>query len=257
MEKKGIGMKGVSYIIKNTIGMFIILLLIVVSIYYWNNVLTKEAKTITEGGEEDIIEKKHTKTETPVQSRFIIEGLSEEIVKKIQGLSWKKEAPVGLGDLRYVQVTYWGFDGKEHIGELIVNREVAEEAVEIFRELYTAKFPIEKIRLIDEYNADDELSMEDNNSSALNFRPIMGTNKLSKHSYGLAIDINPVQNPYITKDKVLPPNSLEYVDRSNVRKGMIVEGDVCYNAFTSRGWTWGGSWKTMKDYQHFQKELHN
>ncbi len=158
--------------------------------------------------------------------------------------------------MAYVQITHWGFDDKEHTGEIILNKKVAGEVVEIFRELHEAKFPIEKIRIIDEYDANDELSMLDNNSSAFCYREIAGSNgKLSNHSYGIAIDINPIQNPYVKNNMVLPESGKEYLDRTNVRKGMIVEGDVCYNAFKQRGWTWGGDWNSLKDYQHFEFKL--
>lgn len=187
---------------------------------------------------------------------FTFESLPEEIVNKINGISWKQGAPVELDDLSYVKVMYWGFDEEEHIGELIVHRKVAEEITQIFKELHEAKFPIEKIRLIDEYDANDDLSMEDNNTSAFCYREVAGKKgTLSKHSYGIAIDINPVQNPYIKGEKISPLEGKEYKDRKNVKKGMIVKDDICYKAFKERGWIWGGEWKTIKDYQHFQKQI--
>ena len=192
------------------------------------------------------------KEEIPVFSK---NKLVEENINRIKGLSWKPDAPVKLDELRYIKVTYWGFDDKNHIGELVVHEKVADEVVEIFKELYEAKFPIEKIKIIDEYNADDNLSMDDNNTSSFNYRVVAGTKTLSKHSYGLAIDINPVQNPYIKGQAIQPKKGKKYTDRSNIRKGMIVRGDVCYKAFVSRGWIWGGEWKTVKDYQHFQKDV--
>jgi hypothetical protein len=187
---------------------------------------------------------------------FNFEPLSEEVINKINGVSWKQGAPVELKDLSYVKVLHWGFDGKEHIGELIVHKKVAKEVAQIFRELYEAKFPIEKIKLIDEYNANDDLSMEDNNTSAFCYREVAGKKgTLSKHSYGIAIDINPIQNPYIKGEKISPAAGKEYKNRKNVKKGMIVKGDICYKVFKERGWIWGGEWKTLKDYQHFQKQI--
>jgi len=186
---------------------------------------------------------------------FSSRELAEININRINGVSWKPEAPVRIEELRYIEVTYWGFDDKTHLGELVVHKDVSDEVLEIFKELYETKFPIDKIRLIDEYNADDDSSMDDNNTSSFNFRVVAGTDKLSKHSYGLAIDINPVQNPYIKGDTVSPQKGKEYVDRSDIRKGMIIKGDTCYNAFINRGWIWGGEWKTMKDYQHFQKDI--
>lgn len=184
---------------------------------------------------------------------FAYAPLSEEVTARITGISYKENDEIKLENLVYVQISYWGFDDKEHIGEIIVNEKVADEIVEIFKELYEAKYPIERIRIIDEYDANDELSMLDNNTSAFCYREIAGSNgKLSKHSYGIAIDINPVQNPYVKNDVILPETGKEYLDRDNVRKGMIVEGDACHEAFKKRGWTWGGDWNSLKDYQHFE-----
>lgn len=186
---------------------------------------------------------------------FTNEALTKKIVDRVSGVSWREEAPVGLEDLSYITVTHWGFDQQEYIGELIVHKEVGEEVLEIFQELYEAKFPIEKMRLIDEYKADDHLSMEDNNTSAFCFRVIEGSQKISNHGYGVAIDINPIQNPYIKNNRIVPLAGKEYVNREDIRKGMIIKGDPCYRAFTSRGWTWGGEWKIVKDYQHFEKVI--
>lgn len=191
-----------------------------------------------------------------VVDSFTFEPLSKEVISRIKGVSWKNGAPVKLDDLSYVKVVYWGFDNKEHIGELVVHKKVAEEITQIFKELYEAKFAIEKMKLIDEYGASDDLSMADNNTSAFCFREVAGKKgTLSKHSYGIAIDINPVQNPYVKGKRISPEAGKEYMDRVNVRKGMVVKNDICYKAFKERGWIWGGEWKTLKDYQHFQKTI--
>ena len=195
------------------------------------------------------------KQEEVFEEVFKSEDIPKHIEEKITGVSWNENALVGIKDLKYLTVTYVGFDQKRHTGELVVHEKVADEVIDIFKELYQAGFEIEKIRLIDEYGADDELSMADNNSSAFCFRNVDGTKSLSKHSYGIAIDINPVQNPYIRNSKISPQQGIEYGDRKNMRQGMIVPGDACYTAFKSRGWTWGGEWNTMKDYQHFQKKI--
>ncbi|MDF2545208.1 MAG: D-alanyl-D-alanine carboxypeptidase [Anaerosolibacter sp.] len=190
------------------------------------------------------------------QLSFTVSVLPYEIIEKIDGVSWKIGSPVALEQLAYVKVLYWGFDGETHEGELVVHGAVAEEILEIFQILYESKFPIEKIRLVDEYGGNDDLSMEDNNTSAFNFREVADSKGvLSKHSYGIAIDINPIQNPYVTGGKISPAAGKNYIDRTVVQKGMIVKGDVCYKAFTDRGWTWGGEWKSLKDYQHFQKSI--
>jgi hypothetical protein len=185
---------------------------------------------------------------------FEYHPIDKEIEKIINGVSWKQNNTVKIDDLCYVKVTYWGFDDKPHIGELIVSKDIGKEVIEIFKELYAAKFPIEKMKLIDEYDAVDSKSMEDNNTSAFCYREVDGKpGKLSKHSYGIAIDINPVQNPYVYKDKVSPESGRAYLNREKLAKGMITGKDACYKAFTSRGWSWGGNWKYEKDYQHFQK----
>ncbi len=161
-----------------------------------------------------------------------------------------------ISDLRYLQVPLLGFDGQEHVGELIVHQTVADEVEEIFIEIFQAKFPIEKMRLIENYEADDTASMEDNNSSAFCYRfAVAKPNILSKHSFGLAIDVNPLYNPYVKKDLILPKNGTRFADRTLVEKGMIFPGDPCHQAFCKRGWTWGGSWPDRQDYQHFEKEL--
>lgn len=197
-----------------------------------------------------------TPTVAAFSQSFEILPIDEEIEKRVSGVSWKQGSPVSLDNLSYVRVIYWGFDDKQHEGELIVHESVAQEVAEIFKELYEKKFPIEKIRLIDEYAADDSKSMEDNNTSGFCCREVAGKpGKLSKHSYGLAIDINPVQNPYIYKDEIAPTSGRLYTDRADIKKGMIQEKDACYTAFTSRGWQWGGAWKYEKDYQHFQKNI--
>ena len=188
---------------------------------------------------------------------FYVSVVGDADFERINGNSWKPGCPVEVGDLRILSLTYVDFDGRSHVGEMICHRLVADELADIFRELFELGFPIEKIRLIDEYGSDDLLSMEDNNTSAFNYRTISGSANLSKHAYGLAVDINPVQNPY-TEDGgeyVSPEAGHDYLDRGNSRPGMITRGDAVYNAFVSRGWFWGGDWKYQIDYQHFQKDI--
>lgn len=181
--------------------------------------------------------------------------IPENIVAKMKKYSWKKNCPVPIKDLYYVQVPYWGYDNNVHQGELIVHKKVAKEVLYIFRELFYAKFPISKMKLIDEYQGSDDKSMEDNNTSAFNFRPITGRkNVYSNHSYGLAIDINPLVNPFVTKKKVYPEKGKKYVNRKIKAPGLIRKNDFCYKLFKKHGWSWGGDWRTMKDYQHFEKK---
>ena len=155
--------------------------------------------------------------------------------------------------LQSVKVAYINLDGETQMGELIVHHELAEEVVDIFEEIYNCKFPIEKMITIDYYNCNDDKSMEDNNTSAFNYRMVSGSRKLSDHSYGRAIDINPLLNPYIRKRDIQPKNGKKYVDRTQNEKGMILQEDCVVKAFKSRGWQWGGDWKYSKDYQHFYK----
>lgn len=192
--------------------------------------------------------------------KFYYEEITQEIKDRINGKSYGTSCDVPYDDLRYVKVLYYGFDGDTHEGELIVNKAIAEDIVEIFHELYDQRYPIEQMALVDDYNADDNASMAADNTSAFNYRVIdNGTGKLSVHSYGLAIDINPLYNPYVRKINgetvVSPDNGTEYADRSLGCEYYIKEGDACYKAFTERGFTWGGDWKNSKDYQHFQKDL--
>ena len=168
--------------------------------------------------------------------------------------SWHKGCPVGPDQLRLLSLDFVGFDGAVHRGELIVNADRATEVAHIFGDLYFGRFPIERMETVDKYNSDDDASMAANNTSAFNCRAITGGTAWSNHSYGRAIDINTVQNPYISgSGAVYPPNGAPYVDRTLTAPGMIHAGDLTEQAFTSRGWTWGGSWDTPIDYQHFEK----
>lgn len=190
---------------------------------------------------------------------FSYEPINDEVKQRIYGLSYKEDCTVPYEELRYVRVRYIDFYGLMQEGELICNKAIAQDLVEIFYELYQASYPIEKIRLIDEYNADDDLSCLDNNTSCFNYRVVGGSTNLSKHALGLAIDINPFYNPYVTYpngvERISPPGSEPYADRSLDFPYKIDESDLCYQLFAAHGFTWGGHWKTLKDYQHFQKAL--
>ncbi|MBR7008969.1 MAG: M15 family metallopeptidase [Ruminococcus sp.] len=180
-------------------------------------------------------------------------GLPDEIKKKIDGVSYHENHDVGLDELAYLKMQYVDFNGQTQTGEMIVHQSLAREVLEIFSELYRAGYQIEKMRLVDEYDADDERSMADNNSSAFNYRVVADTDMISMHGYGRAIDINPLINPYIVGEKIMPANGAEYADRSKKFAHKIDHDDLCYKLFKERGWTWGGDWKTQKDYQHFYK----
>lgn len=189
-----------------------------------------------------------------VEPIFSYSPIPDSIKNKMLGLSIPKSQPISFDSLSYLRLTYYGFDENTHVGEMIVNKDIAPDVVDSFKEVYYKKYPIEKIKLIDEYNADDELSMADNNTSSFAYRTIKGTNVISNHGKGLAIDINPLQNPHVVGNTASPKEGETYIDRSNVRKGIIIEGDDLYNAFVSRGFSWGGHWKNP-DYQHFERKL--
>ena len=185
---------------------------------------------------------------------FSCSTIPEEIQKDMKGKSLPENAQIDTEDLAYVTVSYYGFDEKLHQGEIVVHQKLGEEVVEIFRELYEKKYPIEKVERIDQYDANDVKSMEANNSSGFCYRLVEGTNRLSNHAKGCAIDINPLQNPQIKNGIVYPSVSEKFANRENREKGMIEKGDAVYQAFIKRGWKWGGEWKNP-DYQHFEKEI--
>ncbi|MEP6758716.1 MAG: M15 family metallopeptidase [Actinomycetota bacterium] len=168
------------------------------------------------------------------------------------GLSWHAGCPVGLHDLRLLKLTYWGFDRAPHPGKLVVHRRWADKIARVFAKLYDARFPIRRMRLVDRYGANDMRSMRADNTSAFNCRYRDGVCcTWSQHAFGRAIDINPVQNPYVGPWGVSPPNGSDYVDRSPIRRGMLSRHDRAWWAFHAIGWSWGGSWSWPIDYQHF------
>ena len=165
--------------------------------------------------------------------------------------SYRAGCPVGPAELRTVRVTYWGFDGRAHDGRLVVRRRVAADVVAVFRRLYAARFPIRRMLPVSAYRGSDDASMAADNTSAFNCRFVGGTRRWSMHAYGEAIDVNPVENPYVQGVRVSPPAGLRYLDRTRRRPGMVVEGDAVVRAFAAVGWRWGGRWTGSKDYQHF------
>ncbi|MEK6275692.1 MAG: M15 family metallopeptidase [Actinomycetota bacterium] len=167
--------------------------------------------------------------------------------------SWHSGCPVSPAALRRVRLTYWGFDGRAHTGALVVNHGAVRDLVIVFKRLYGARFPIKRMRLIDAYGGNDERSLAADNSSAFNCRYVVGPGprRWSTHAYGLAIDVNPVENPYIEGGQVHPRAGRAYLDRSKVRPGMAVRRGVLVNAFARVGWQWGGRWQGTPDYQHF------
>ncbi|MFQ9934305.1 MAG: M15 family metallopeptidase [Lachnospiraceae bacterium] len=195
-----------------------------------------------------------------IDSLFFKEEIGDEVMSRIMGISYKENNNISLGELNYIRVLHVGFDDMVHIGELIVNKAIADDIIDIMKILYNNKYPIEKMLLVDEYGGDDITSMSDNNTSAFNYRLIANTDMLSNHAMGMAIDINPLYNPYVTADKegninISPENGSGYADRTKDFMYKIDEFDLCYKLFISYGFSWGGSWSRSKDYQHFEKTI--
>lgn len=172
-------------------------------------------------------------------------------LRERMGSTWQPGCPVGLRDLRYVRVSFWGFDDRPHTGEVIVHRSVAHDITDAFATLYRARFPIEAMRIATSVDLEARPTGDGNGSGGFVCRPIRRGSSWSAHSYGLAIDINPFQNPYRRGDFVLPERASAYLDRDRVRPGMIRPGGVVVRAFADIGWFWGGRWETPRDYMHF------
>jgi D-alanyl-D-alanine carboxypeptidase len=171
---------------------------------------------------------------------------------QMTGVSWHPGCPVPLTDLRLITLTYRGFDGRDHTGRLIANRDAATALVAVFRRLYAAHFPIRQMAPVYRYAGDDFRSIEADNTSAFNCRAATGSSKWSEHAYGRAIDVDPIENPYVSGGTTSHRASRPYLDRSRHRAGMAYEGGILVEAFRSVGWGWGGSWTgVVRDYQHF------
>jgi hypothetical protein len=167
--------------------------------------------------------------------------------------SWHHGCPVAPAQLRRLRVTYWGFDRRAHIGTLVVNFRAVRPLVNVFSRLYAARFPVRRMRPIDAYGGNDERSLAADNTAAFNCRYAIaaGPKRWSSHAYGLAVDVNPVENPYLDRGRVHPRAGRAYLDRSRPRPGMAVPGGMLVRAFASVGWQWGGRWSASPDYQHF------
>ena len=189
--------------------------------------------------------------------KFCQEEITDAVFSRMMGKSYKEECTTPREELRYLRVLHYNKVGEELQGELVCHKDIADDLLAIFRELYQAKYPIERMVLIDEYDADDEASMRANNTSAFNFRKASGMRTLSKHSTGMAIDINPLYNPLVKhregRTRVYPSNATPYIDRTQDFPYKIVKGDLCYRLFKKYGFSWGGDWRSSKDYQHFEK----
>lgn len=193
------------------------------------------------------------------ESRFTISTLSDSVIQRMLGRSlpagkeaWARET------LRHLWVLHVGTDGKTHLGELVCNKAIASSLRSIFLQLYRDGYCIESIRLVDEYGGNDDLSMQHNNTSCFNYRTVEGTNRLSNHGRGLAIDVNPLYNPWVHSGRVSPAEGRPYAfNRSKVKAPVPIIGtsDRAYRLFRKHGFTWGGAWRSSKDYQHFEKKI--
>ena len=189
---------------------------------------------------------------------FSVNAIPDSSFALMKGRSFKADCTVPRSSLRYILCLHRDDGGRSIVGEMVVNKAIAKDVLEIFRQLYEAGYPIERMRLIDYWDADDERAMTANNSSSFNFRFISHTNKVSKHGMGMAIDINPLYNPYTKtladgKTIVEPAAGKPYLDRQRKYKYKIERGDLCFRLFSKYGFHWGGDWQSVKDYQHFEK----
>jgi hypothetical protein len=177
------------------------------------------------------------------------------LLEKMRASTWHPGCPVPPEDLRQLTLSYRDFNGKPATGTLIVHKDVAQEIIQIFQDLFQHGFLIEKMTPVEDYNGDDNASMAANNTSAFNCRDVTGQpGKFSNHSWGRAVDINPLTNPYIKGDTVLPPEGRRYLDRTKEFAGSILSGSFIVKRFAQAGWQWGGTWTDRKDYQHFEKQ---
>lgn len=183
--------------------------------------------------------------------RGVVAPISAALARRMTGVSWRPGCPVGLSDLRAVKVSFWGFDDSGHSGTLIVHRRVAEQVVRVMSRLFAARFPIRRMVPVDVYGGDDFRSIEADNTSAFNCRAATGTSHWSEHAYGRAIDLDPLENPYVSGGRTSHSASRRYLDRSLRLPGMIRGSDAVVEAFAAEGWGWGGAWSGVRDYQHF------
>ena len=190
-----------------------------------------------------------------IEESFYYTEITDEIKDRIVGKSYPsdvKNAKIGFEELNYLHILYYDFENEVQEGEIICNKAIRDDLLEVFQELYEAKYQLCSVRLVDDFDANDEMSMEANNTSCFNYREIRDTGVLSRHGLGLAIDINPLNNPCVIGDSYEPLTAGEFVDRSKDFDHKIDEDDLAYKLFTEHGFFWGGSWKSVKDYQHFE-----
>jgi len=221
-----------------------------------NNATTAPA-ALTEWQAGQTVTEAEIKAYGGLEKCFAAEPIPDGVWQRMQGKTYKENPYIGRGDLRHIRALHWDYDNKIHVGEMIVNKRIADVVARILRQLYDARYPIQRMLLPDVYDADDEKQMRDNNSSSFCYRAIAGSAKLSKHARGLAIDINTLYNPYYKDRKdgtrfIQPATAAEYCDRTKSFPYKIDKQDLCLRLFTEAGFEWGGTWTSCKDYQHFE-----
>ena len=184
---------------------------------------------------------------------FFSQPVPEAVKARMQGKSMPETARIGFDELRYLTLYHYDFEGRIQQGEMVCNKAIAHDLLCVFRTLFAEAYPIHSIRLVDDFDASDEASMQANNSSCFNYRTIAGSWRLSQHAFGLAVDINPLQNPCVKGSRIRPSTATDYVDRSKQFPHKIDDNDLCKKTFESYGFRWGGRWRSVKDYQHFER----
>jgi hypothetical protein len=185
---------------------------------------------------------------------FFSQPVPEVVKTRMLGKSLPEAAKIGFDELRYLTLYHYDFKGHIQQGEMVCNKAIAHDLLCIFRTLFAEAYPINSIRLVDDFEASDETSMQANNSSCFNYRTISGSWRLSQHAFGMAVDINPLQNPCVKGSRIRPATATDYVDRSKHFPHKIDDNDFCKKTFESYGFRWGGRWRSVKDYQHFEKK---
>ena len=184
---------------------------------------------------------------------FVSQPVPEAVKARMQGKSMPDKATIGYDELRYLILYHYDYEGNVRQGEMVCNQAIAHDLLSVFKTLFAEAYPIHSIRLVDDFNADDEASMEANNTSCFNYRTMVGTKMISKHAKGIAVDVNPLQNPCIKHGRVHPETAKDYVDRKQDFPHKSDKDDYCKKVFTSHGFMWGGNWVGSKDYHHFEK----
>lgn len=193
-----------------------------------------------------------------IERCFSSEPIPDPVFRRMKGKTFRPNPTIKRESLRYLRLLHVDSDGKTRMGEMVCNKAIAADLVSIFRKLYDAHYPIQRIALLDDYDADDERAMGDNNTSCFCYRTATGSKKLSAHARGMAVDVNTFYNPYVRKTRsgkliVHPAGAERYADRTKKFNYKIDTSDLCYRLFRAHGFKWGGAWRSCKDYQHFEK----